>query len=94
VSTGQAAFQPSGRGGDQEYIRLNEAVRANIARLSDAISQYKKLSDQMGTARDTPELRQRLYARTPTHLHTHAHTRADPTTVGAGTTLPRTPRSW
>ena len=64
VSSGAApAFQASGRGGDQEYIRLNETVRGNVVRLSDAVSQYRKLAEQLGTPRDTAELRDKVYAR-------------------------------
>ena len=74
---GGGGFQASGRGGDQEYIRLNEAVRSNIGRFSDYISQYRKLADQMGTPKDTADLRQRVYALLPARtcararLHTH-----------------------
>jgi len=61
VTTNTAtAFQPAGRGGDQEYIRLNESVRKNITRLGDLVSNYRRTSELLGTAKDSHELRQKL----------------------------------
>jgi t-SNARE complex subunit (syntaxin) len=55
------AFQPSGRGGDQEYIQLNESVKRNIERISEIVGQYKRLAEIMGTPKDTAEVRQKAH---------------------------------
>lgn len=52
---------PYGRNGDSEYIRLNEKATREIQQLSNNVTSIQRMVNQIGTAADTQEMRDRLH---------------------------------
>lgn len=59
----QSSYQNDGRSTQADYTRLTQLISSNIQKIQQNVQDIKRMVDQLGSASDTSELRDRLHQR-------------------------------